>query len=333
MPRPSSVEPISLEPTVGLDAALPIDATAKNVVMLVNRKAGSGAGLHLVQTAQNLLEDAGLQVRLARGPDQLTEAVAATPRGMLRAVVAAGGDGTVGMALNHTPPGVPLVVMPLGTENLLAKYLRHEARPERLLEMLTTGLVVQLDAGSADGRLFALMISVGFDAAVVHRVHAGRQGNITHLAYVKPVLDSLRTYRYPQVTVKWESVDGKCGESHGRWVFGMNLPRYAQGLPIAPRAIGTDGLLDLCVFQRGRLAAALWYLWHLMRRRHHKLPSVSMLHCQKAVIDSPSIEPVPYQLDGDPGGFLPVEVKIEPKRMTCVVSPHVAQQLGFRVPQ
>ncbi|MCA9239486.1 MAG: hypothetical protein KDA37_04775 [Planctomycetales bacterium] len=332
MPRPSSVQPNRSAQPADLPEAVPLDAAATSVVMLVNRKAGSGSGLHLVQCAENLLRGAGLEVSLARGADQLAETVAATPAGGLRAVVAVGGDGTVGMALNHTPPGVPLAVLPLGTENLLAKYLKHKARPDRLLELLTRGVLVQLDAGRADGRLFTLMISVGFDAEVVRRVHEGRQGNITHLAYVKPVLQSLRTYRYPQVNVRWEGAEGNCGESHGRWVFGMNLPRYAQGLPIAPRAIGTDGLLDLCVFERGRLASAIWYLWHLFRRRHHKLPSVSMLHCRRAVLESSSPEPVPYQLDGDPGGFLPVEVTIEPKRMTCVVSPQVAQQLGFALP-
>ena len=44
-------------------------------------------------------------------------------RGELRGVVAAGGDGTVAEIVNRVPDGVPVTVLPLGTENLLAKYL------------------------------------------------------------------------------------------------------------------------------------------------------------------------------------------------------------------
>jgi diacylglycerol kinase family enzyme len=302
-------------------------------VLLVNRKAGAGRGSRILVEAERLLQSAGLSVTRASGPEQLAQLVTQFNQvGHLRAVVAVGGDGTVGLALNHTPPGVPLAVLPAGTENLLAKYLGQRARPAELVHLLTQGVMIQLDAGEANGRLFTLMISVGFDAEVVRRVHDRRRGNITHLAYLKPTYEAVRSYQYPPIRAAWQGPEGQAGEATGRWVFGMNLPRYAQGLPIAPQAIGTDGLLDLCVFQKGRIAGGLWYLWHLMRRRHHLLRSVSMLHCRRVLIESETEELVPYQLDGDPGGFLPVEVAAVPGRMTCIVSPEVAVKLGFQLP-
>ena len=51
------------------------------------------------------------------------EAAQLLTAGQLRAVVAAGGDGTIRLIAEQTPPGTPLVVLPLGTENLLARYL------------------------------------------------------------------------------------------------------------------------------------------------------------------------------------------------------------------
>ena len=42
-----------------------------------------------------------------------------------------------------------------------------------------------------------------------------------------------------------------------RWLFGFNLPLYAVGLPIAPQAVATDGLLDICTFARGSLWSVL----------------------------------------------------------------------------
>ncbi len=328
MPVPSPTTPLDTHPQ-----AVAIDPLATQVVMLVNRKAGAGRGSRVLVEAEQQLQAAGLSVTRASGPDQLAELVNQfSQAGQLRAVVAVGGDGTVGLALNHTPPGVPLVVLPAGTENLLAKYLGQRARPAELVELLTRGVVIRLDAGEANGQLFTLMISVGFDAEVVRRLHDRRRGNITHLAYVKPTYEAIRSYQYPPIHAAWQGLEGQAGEVTGRWVFGMNLPRYAQGLPIAPQATGTDGLLDLCVFQKGRIAGGLWYLWHLMRQRHHLLRSVSMLHCRRVLIESESEELVPYQLDGDPGGFLPVEVAAVPGRLTCIVSPEVAVRLGFQLP-
>lgn len=306
---------------------------ARDVVMIVNKKAGAGRGGQALAEAESALRSAGMNVSRASGPQELCSVVAPlVTEHRLRAVVAVGGDGTVGLALNHTPPGVPIAVFPAGTENLLAKYLRHRAAARDLESLLTDGVVVKLDAGKADGRLFALMISVGFDAEVVHRVHDRRRGNITHLAYAQPIIEAIAKYTYPPVRVTWHGRQGQSGRSVGRWVFGMNLPRYAQGLPIAPKANGWDGLLDLCVFERGNASSALWYLWHLMFRRHHLLPSVSMKRCERVLIEAVTDQPVPYQLDGDPGGFLPVQVGVAPGRLTCVVQPAIARRLGFQLP-
>ena len=52
--------------------------------------------------------------------------------GTLRAVVAAGGDGTIRLIAKRTPPGTPLAVLPLGTENLLARYLELTADPQQI---------------------------------------------------------------------------------------------------------------------------------------------------------------------------------------------------------
>ncbi|MGC4002636.1 MAG: diacylglycerol kinase family protein [Pirellulales bacterium] len=43
--------------------------------------------------------------------------------GTLRAVVAAGGDGTLNALVNRLPAETPFLMLPLGTENLVAKYL------------------------------------------------------------------------------------------------------------------------------------------------------------------------------------------------------------------
>jgi diacylglycerol kinase (ATP) len=252
--------------------------------------------------------------------------------------VAAGGDGTVRLVADRTLPGTPLYVFPLGTENLLARYLGTSAEPAQAAKVIGDGRCVRMDAGVAGGQLFTLMAGCGFDADVVRRLHQSRQGHIHHWSYAKPILDAIRTYDYPELRVYYTPAGAEgngafTGETStdetfthetftheisARWVFVVNLPRYAGGLCFSSRASGSDGLLDVCTFKEGSLWYGLMYLGGVMLGQHEGMHD--FCHVQTRRVRIQSAEGVPYQLDGDPGGELPVEVSIAPRRLTMVVS-------------
>ena len=94
-----------------------------------------------------------------------------------------------------------------------------------------------------------------------------------------------------------------------RWLFAFNLPCYGGGLRIAPQADGSDGLLDVCTFRRGGLWHGLRYVAAVLLRQQHRLADFAV-HRVARGCGSPSEAEVPYQLDGDPGGFLPVEIEV-----------------------
>ena len=102
-----------------------------------------------------------------------------------------------------------------------------------------------------------------------------------------------------------------------RWLFAFNLPCYGAGLQIAPEADGSDGLLDVCTFRHGGLWHGLYYTAAVLTGTHHWLTDFARRRAGRLRVTSDS--KVPYQLDGDPGGFLPVEIEVLPKRLTLVV--------------
>lgn len=262
-----------------------------------------------------------MQPQILTDADEITrQARAGMDEGWLRALVCAGGDGTVAFAANLTPPGTPLTVLPLGTENLLAKYLGVPADPEAVCELIEQGHTVRLDAGRAGDRIFTLMAGLGFDADVVRRVHQTRTGHIHHLSYAKPILAAIRSYKYPELRVYCEGVPGEAPKQpiSARWVFVANLPRYAGGLEIVPEADATDGLIDVCTFKKGSLWNGIQYLFAIFRKRHRGWRSdVRCLRATRVRIESD--QPVPYQLDGDFGGTLPVDIEVLPERLTLLV--------------
>ena len=302
---------------------------SRRILIALNPTAGGRCRIPLVRRLAELLEAVGLQAEVITEIGTLAEkADRLYGNGDLRAVVAAGGDGTVGLVAQRTMPGVPIAVLPLGTENLLARQLGLRADPAELCAAICGGRIVRLDAGLAAGRLFLLMVGCGFDAEVVRRLHGMRRGHIRHFSYTKPILDSLRNYQYPELRVYCESPvsTGKGDELVGaacptdfsaRWAFVVNLPRYAVGLQIAPDALGTDGFLDICLFKEGSLWSGLRYLAGVALGTHLSWRDVTRFRARCVRIESTGA--VPYQLDGDPGGFLPVTIEILPGRLTVLV--------------
>ncbi len=240
--------------------------------------------------------------------------------GKLRALVGVGGDGTAAELVNRTKEGTPLTLFPTGNENLLARYLHLEPKPELLAETIAQGSLLQLDAGRAMGRIFLLMASCGLDAEVVKRVHDRRSGHVRSRDYIKPLWETLRTYKYPQLRVYWDEALEAGTEIpclRACWFSVFNLPCYGAGLRFAPQTVGNDGQLDLCGFRQGNFWHFLRYLSAVYLRQHQCLKDWFTRRVKRVRIVSDV--PVPYQLDGDPGGWLPLDIEVLPNRLTMLV--------------
>lgn len=298
-----------------------VSLTSERVLVVANPGAGARSRAEAVHDLLICLKARGLV------PEVVTNLEALGPlasryhaAGELRAVVAAGGDGTAAEVVNRTTFDIPVSVFPLGTANLLASYFHIECDPVAFARTLVEGVSVRLDAGRANGRIFLLMAGCGFDADVVARVHRKRNGShITYWTYARPILESIHSYRYPDLRVSLEaSAEGPWTSAPyaARWAFVVNLPCYAGGLHVAPDAVGTDGLLDACTFTSGSFWHALRYLGYVALGRHRVLKDFRWSRVARVKIESN--EEVPYQLDGDPGGFLPLSIEVVPERWTLV---------------
>jgi diacylglycerol kinase family enzyme len=291
-----------------------------HVLIAANPRAGTGNRRELVEQLQGELAACGLVPAVVTEIDELAARVEQLlGAGQLRAVISAGGDGTFRLVAGRTPPGTPLAILPLGTENLLARYLELSADPAKLARIVAECSVIRFDAGRAEGQLFSLMAGCGFDADVVRRLHEVRSGNIHHLSYAKPILDSIRNYDYPELRIRYAlaGTDELSELITARWAFVVNLPRYAGGLNFAPLASGSDGLLDVCTFREGSLWHGLRYLTGVVFGQHEGMEDFVRVQTGRLRIEADT--PVPYQLDGDPGGELPVEINVEAGRLTVLV--------------
>ena len=298
------------------------------VGIVANAGSGRGAGRRKVERLVVELRRRGLPARVAWTVAERADLVAESARdGGCHCLVAAGGDGTVAALVNECP-GVPITVLPTGTENLFARHFGLSRDPKTLAATIAEGGLARIDLGLNGSRRFALMAGIGFDADVVARHHLGRLGRAgvvrptSRSAYVDSVLRSSWQYGFPSLTVTITD-PGREETLVGSSAFLFNLPRYALGLPFAPSAQGDDGWLDLVVFRNAGPFQALHYLWLVVRNLHLDRPGIYHRKVRRAVVSS--TEAVPVQLDGDPGGYLAAEaeapwtVEVLPREIDVIV--------------
>jgi diacylglycerol kinase family enzyme len=287
----------------------------RRVAILANPVAGRGPRGHLVDELADELRRRRLKPTVCRERDDLT-ALVQSGQDALRCVVAAGGDGTLNEVINRAP-GVPLSILPLGNENLVARQFGLPASAQKLAEAIELASVRRLDLARLAGRYFCLMAGVGIDAAVVRGVHHRRRSHISKWHYALPALTSLCTYSFPPIDVEI----AESGERlRGTTVFLFNMPRYGLGLPIASSARPDDGRLDLWVFEDPGVRNLARYLVAVLSGRHEDLRDVR--HRLVKQVRLTSEKQVPLQTDGDPAGWLPATIEVAPGELQLIGLPN-----------
>jgi diacylglycerol kinase family enzyme len=303
-----------------------VPAAARHVVIAVNPKAGATAAGGRVARLAQLLKDCGLETAVLTDLQEVADTSNRLyEECQLRTLIGVGGDGTAAELVNRTVPGVPLTIFPAGNENLVARHFGLGSSPEECAKTVVDGALLRCDAGRANERIFLVMCSCGFDADVVHELHSHRTGHVNSASYFNPIVDAIRHYDYPELHIYWEEGGEGTPEVAAKpisrggvcWLFAFNMPCYGGGLQIAPQADATDGMLDVCTFRKGGLWHGLYYAAAVMTGTHQWLTDFAARRTGGLRVTAEA--KVPYQLDGDPGGFLPVNISVMPKRLTLVV--------------
>lgn len=290
------------------------------IVLFYNPIAGPLHRSDKIARLQARLEEKGYEVVSATKLTDLETLVDDS----IQLVISAGGDGTAAAAVARIGADVPLAIFPTGTENVYGKYLGISNSTEAFVDFLASAMVCPFDAATANGRLFLLMLGVGYDAEVVHQVAARRKGHLSQTAYFRPIVQTSWQYPFPDLQLEIETETGEVEQLAGKWAFVVNVPRYAWGMSFAPQAVPWDGLLDLCILPQGGVGPGIGYLYSIIRGGLNARRDVIYRRCRQIRIASETPD-VRFQTDGDPGGALPVEIRVEPARFRCLVPREFAE--------
>lgn len=289
------------------------------VIIVANPYSGAKENERIVAALEASLRQHQLEPRVIWQLAELAE-VGAEPSAaeVYRAVVAAGGDGTLNRVIN-LQSRLPIYPFPLGNENLFSRQFDCCCEPAHAAAVLAAGQTRSLDLGRARDRLFAIVASAGFDGDAAHRLARWRQQEaglrrVRSFSYAAPILASAWQYRYPLLDI---DADGR--QLRGALCMVFNMPQYANRLPLAHDADPHDGLLDWVLFEKPGNLPLVRYALSVWLNRHRRRSDVRYGRARRIVLAA--AEPVPMEIDGEAADFAPVVIEVAAGAAQVVVPP------------
>ncbi|HSF41475.1 MAG TPA: diacylglycerol kinase family protein [Thermoanaerobaculia bacterium] len=289
--------------------------------IIVNPNAGSGETIDelrerlegLPGTSVALTEKEGDAERIAR------EAV----RSGADLVVAAGGDGTLNEVVNGLAEDfgrARLGLIPLGTGNDFARTINVPADLDASLAILKEGRTRATDVGRATFggkcRYFINMAVGGFSPIVSEKADEAKE-RWGPLAYLRGAIGALPELSGFKTTLLFD--DGERMEVEAYNIVLSNGRFVAAGIPVAPRSILDDGLLDVLIAPVTTVPQLAILVPQILLGRH--LESDLLVFRQTARIEIVSDPPMMWNVDGEIIGDQPARFEVLPRVLQVVVGP------------
>lgn len=287
-------------------------------LIVVNPAARGGANAAVGDAVLRRLTDAGwtAALRVPQSPEE-TRALLSAARDV-DAVIVAGGDGTVGIALQQLAGGpVPLGIIPTGTGNDFAtSFGLHTLDVDAAVDTVLAGNTSTVDLGIArtdDGRptAFASVLATGFDSLVNDRANRMRWPRGRRRYDIAILIEYLRLRRL-RYDVSWIDEHGVRGSERAVLLMASvaNSRSYGGGIPISPESDPRDGVLELVTVRPAGRLRLLRVLAKVFAATHLGEPEVRVLRIREATIAGET--DVRGYADGDPVGALPLHVQVQP---------------------
>jgi YegS/Rv2252/BmrU family lipid kinase len=205
-----------------------------------------------------------------------------------------GGDGTLHHFINTYPNfHLPVALFAGGSGNDLHWALYGDLPVAVQVERVLNARPRSIDAGECNGRLFLNGVGIGFDGMVVKSM-LGKKKLAGKASYLLSIMKHIFLYRERTCTITY---DNTTHISDCLMISIANGKRYGGGFQIAPKAVVTDGLLDLVVVEKIDAAQRLRYLPVIERGEHLRLPFVQ--YKQTGNVRISCATPLHAHLDGE----------------------------------
>lgn len=259
-----------------------------------------------------------IPIRTGRKEDTLA-LLNSTRQYELDGILISGGDGTIHEIVNamfELGIDLPIGIIPSGTSNDLASFLRLEKDVEACAALFTNGFTKVIDVGTVNDRYFLNVASAGLLTGVAHTADRTMKNTLGKVAYYLKGIEELPRFRAINMCIRADDITIT---SEVMLFLVMNGGTVGSFDRIAPQARIDDGKLDLLIVHRCSLPELARILISLLSGAHINHKAVQYLQASHISIESDEL--VESDLDGELGPALPLTITALSKRLR-VFSPN-----------
>lgn len=283
------------------------------VPVILNPIAGGGRLLREQGSLRSVAAERGteLDIWISESPTHTTELAERAAADEIPLVLAYGGDGTYNaVARGLLGSSTAMGVLPGGTTSVLAYEFGVPRPVPRSVDALLAGEDRAMRVGRTDDDdIVLLMLSAGPDSHVLDKLRPSfkRLGGRVGVA-LQAVVEAINGGDLPRIRVTSTTTIDDAG-----WVIIGNSRCYAGKFCATPGANPFRDEFEVVTQRSNGRRAAMSFLFGIPSGRHIKRDDVAREIVDRVRLESAtSDDAVPYQIDGDVMGVLPVEVSVDP---------------------
>jgi YegS/Rv2252/BmrU family lipid kinase len=215
-------------------------------------------------------------------------------------VVVAGGDGTLSQVVGSLMhEDVNFGVIPCGSGNGLAMAAGISKRPTRAIDIILNGKARSIDGLYINDHFSCMLTGIGFDAKVAHEFAKQTQRGLR--AYAMLVGRNFFSARPYYFTVESNGIKFS---TDAYFISIANSNQFGNNFTIAPKALLSDGLLDVVIVKK---AAKPLLLYNVLKqifagklRKMETSLNLPVIYFQTKQILIENSNHAPMHIDGDP---------------------------------
>ncbi|MDQ2866959.1 MAG: diacylglycerol kinase family lipid kinase [Verrucomicrobiota bacterium] len=286
--------------------------------VVLNPKAGSVGDVAAIRARLEALRPSEFLV--SQRPEEATAFARQAAAAGVELIVSAGGDGTLNEVVNGiAETNTAIALVPLGTGNDFARSIRIPDLETAFAQIASANFrAIDLVRVTSDAvRHYVNVSSGGFSGLVDEKLTPEMKQTWGPLAYLRSAaaaFSDLRAYR-TQIVLD----DTQTLEEHLYNVIIANGSYVAGGIPIAPSASLTDGLLDIVLLRASSNTALALVAPQILLGKHLDSDAVVFLRARKVSLKSqPGMW---FNVDGELVGNEPATFEALPRALRCIVGP------------
>jgi len=228
-------------------------------------------------------------------------------------IVIAGGDGTVSqVAGSLMGQNVNFGIIPCGSGNGLAFAARIPKQPAKALEIVFTGKATPIDGFYINGQFACMLCGLGFDAKVAHEfAKQPKRGLATYATLVGRNFFSADPYSFVVES------NGLSFSTEAFLISIANSNQFGNNFTIAPKALLSDGLLDVVIAKKTAKPLLLFNLIkQILAGQLSKIENSlnnPVIYFQTSELKIINTSLAPLHIDGDPAET-PEKLSIQVKK-------------------